>query len=374
MKSKTSFFNKTVFLKNLTRFAPVIGGYTLCLVLGMMMLYQDNRDMGRTFWFASRIAGNLQLMGLVNLLFAPLVAMLLFGDLYNARMCNALHAMPVRRETLFLTNVVSGLLFSMIPTAVMALLSVPLLNATVVTNAWQIALLWYAGTNLQFITFFGVAIFSVFCTGNRFAMAMVYAVLNGGAYILYYIINTLYTPMLFGVVTPDRWASLLTPVAGMTNGEYVSVEDFSQLSQRFYGRENEMVAAFSVDGGKYTALLVYAAVGIVFTLVGLLLYRKRNLECAGDGHCLPRFAAAVSAGLRRGGRYAGRYGRGILLCVQNWRRHVHDVSAPVLRRRRRMVWRKDAPEAHHPGVPAAQLGRPGDSDRHGRREPGRYPL
>lgn len=69
MKSKTSFFNKTVFLKNLTRFAPVIGGYTLCLVLGMMMLYQDNRDMGRTFWFASRIAGNLQLMGLVNLLF-----------------------------------------------------------------------------------------------------------------------------------------------------------------------------------------------------------------------------------------------------------------------------------------------------------------
>lgn len=52
MKSKTSFFNKTVFLKNLTRFAPVIGGYTLCLVLGMMMLYQDNRDMGRTFWFA----------------------------------------------------------------------------------------------------------------------------------------------------------------------------------------------------------------------------------------------------------------------------------------------------------------------------------
>lgn len=122
MKSKTSFFNKTVFKKNLTRFAPVMAVYTLCLILGMMMLYQNNEEMGRTFWFASRIAGNLQLMGLVNLLFAPLCAMLLFGDLYNSRMCNALHAMPMRRETLFLTNVVSGLLFSMIPTAVMALL------------------------------------------------------------------------------------------------------------------------------------------------------------------------------------------------------------------------------------------------------------
>lgn len=287
MKSKTSFFNKTVFKKNLTRFAPVMAVYTLCLILGMMMLYQINEEMGRTFWFASRITGNLQLMGLVNLLFAPLVAMLLFGDLYNSRMCNALHAMPMRRETLFLTNVVSGLLFSMIPTAVMALLSVPLLNATIVENAWQTALLWYVGTNLQFITFFGVAIFSVFCTGNRFAMAVVYAVLNGGAFILYYIINTLYTPMLFGVVTPDRWVSLLTPVADMTNGDYVAIEDFHQLSLRFYGRESEMVAAFSVDGGKFTSLLIYAAVGIVFAIVGLLLYRKRNLECAGDAIAFP---------------------------------------------------------------------------------------
>lgn len=237
MKSKTSFFNKTVFKKNLTRFAPVMAVYTLCLILGMMMLYQNNEEMGRTFWFASRIAGNLQLMGLVNLLFAPLVAMLLFGDLYNSRMCNALHAMPMRRETLFLTNVVSGLLFSMIPTAVMALLSVPLLN--------------------------------------------------GGAFILYYIINTLYTPMLFGVVTPDRWVSLLTPVADMTSGAYVAVEDFHQLSLRFYGRESEMVAAFSVDQGKFTSLLIYAAVGIVFAIVGLLLYRKRNLECAGDAIAFP---------------------------------------------------------------------------------------
>lgn len=93
--------------------------------------------------------------------------------------------------------------------------------------------------------------------------------------------------MLFGVVTPDRWVSLLTPVADMTNGAYVAVEDFHQLSLRFYGRESEMVAAFSVDQGKFTSLLIYAAVGIVFAIVGLLLYRKRNLECAGDAIAFP---------------------------------------------------------------------------------------
>ena len=81
MKSKTSFFNKTVFKKNLTRFAPVMAVYTLCLILGMMILYQYNEEMGRTFWFASRMGECIQVMGLVNLFFAPLCAMLLFGDL-----------------------------------------------------------------------------------------------------------------------------------------------------------------------------------------------------------------------------------------------------------------------------------------------------
>ena len=56
MKSKTSCFEKTIFKKNLTRFAPVMGLYTLCLVLGMVMLYQNNRNMGKSFWFASRMA------------------------------------------------------------------------------------------------------------------------------------------------------------------------------------------------------------------------------------------------------------------------------------------------------------------------------
>lgn len=282
MKSKTSCFNTTIFKKNLTRFAPVMGLYTLCLILGMMMLYQNNRAMGQSFWFASRMAENIQLMGGVNLFFAPLVAMLLFGDLFVPRMCNALHAMPVRRETLFVTNVVSGVLFSLIPTAVMALLSIPLLNATIVENAWQIGLLWFLGTNLQYITFFGIAVFSVFCTGNRFAMAAVYAALNAGAYILYFIICTIYTPMLFGVVTPHGWVNLLTPVAGMTNGAYVQVQDFNELSLQFMGRESEMVASFSIDSGKFGSLFVWTAAGIAFAVAGLLLYRRRDLECAGD--------------------------------------------------------------------------------------------
>lgn len=295
MRSKTSLFNGTVFKKNLTRFAPAWGLYLLCLLMDMVMLYADD---GREFWFASRMCENIQVMSLVNLFYAPLVAMLLFGDLYNSRMCNALHAMPLKREGWFLTNVLSGLVFSVLPTAVMALLSIPLLMGTCVVNAWQIALLWFAGANLSFLCFFGMAVFSAFCVGNRLAMALVYAALNGGAYVIYLILDTIYIPMLSGVVTPTHWAVVLTPVAQMTYNTFAEMENFRELQQLFYGRESEMAAKFWLIPEAWQNLIALAVVGIVFTIVALLLYRRRKLECAGDAIAIrglePVFIVCIS--------------------------------------------------------------------------------
>lgn len=283
MQSRTSFFNKTVFKKNLTRFAPVLAAYTMCLILGLIILYMDGRTTNTAvnFWFANSMGVCIQIMGMVNLFYAPLLAMLLFGDLYSSRMCNALHAMPLRRETWFVTNILSGLVFSMAPTAVMALLSIPLLMGTVVHNAWQIAILWYIGANLEFVCFFGLAVLAVFCTGSRFAMAAVYAALNGGAFVIYMLIQTAYTPMLYGVITPDRLGLLLTPIANMIDDRFVHLQSWNELEKLFRGRENEMVANFWVDENFYN-LIAYAVAGLVFMVIALLLYRKRNLECAGD--------------------------------------------------------------------------------------------
>lgn len=281
MKLRTSFCNKTLLRKNITRFAPLWGIYQLCLLVGLGLMYMNADNRIVNFWFASYMAQCIQVMGLVNLFFAPLVAMLLFGDLYNGRMCNALHAMPLRRETIFATNVASGLLFSLVPTAVMALLSMPLLMATVVRGAWKIAILWYIGTNLEFVCFFGMAVFCIFCAGNKLGFSALYAVLNGGAFLLWSIVNMLYTPMLYGVVTPDQLVELLTPVARMVNDTFVEVSAYRDLTQLFEGRMQEAVAEFWVDENYYR-LFAFGAVGILFAVLGLVLYRKRNLECAGD--------------------------------------------------------------------------------------------
>ena len=94
------------------------------------------------------------------------------------------------------------------PTAVMALLSIPLLCGTCITNAWQIAIWWYIGTNLEYICYFGIAVFCVFCTGSRLSMALIYAGLNFGAAIVDYLISALFTPMLYGVMSTAQLTNL----------------------------------------------------------------------------------------------------------------------------------------------------------------------
>ncbi len=299
MKSRISFFNGTLFRKNMTRFAPVWGCYQLCLLLGLVVMYVDQNTRQVNFWFASHMAQCIQVMGVVNLVYGPVAAQLLFGDLYNSRMCNAIHAMPIRRETWFLTNVISGITASLVPTAVMALLAIPLLMGTIVENAWLIALLWFLAANLQFLLFFGMAVFCSFCTGNRLIMLAAYAVLNAGAFLVWFVVDSVYTPMLHGVVTPERLVEILTPIYNMTNPVFVEVENYNQLMILFEDREAEAVAKFWVNP-QYGSLFLWALVGLAFMAVGLLMYRKRNLECAGDAVAIralaPVFQVVCSLG------------------------------------------------------------------------------
>lgn len=279
MKSKTSFCNSTAVRKDLTRFAPLWILYTLCLLLGLALLYVNDSN---KFWFANNIGEMIHYSSLINLFYAPLVAMLLFGDLYNARMCNALHAMPLKRGCWFGSHVIAGLLFSIIPTAIFCAATAPvLLNTCVVGGCW-IALWAFLGMNLTYLCLFGIAVFSVFCAGNRFGMAAVYALLNGGAYIVYFLIDSIYTPMLYGVITPAQLAENLTPVNKLLQSVCVELDAWGKLTQLYGPDVSKIQAHFYLLPEGWLSLGLWTLVGIGFLFLGRLLYGKRNLECAGD--------------------------------------------------------------------------------------------
>ena len=284
MKSKTSFCNGTAVRKDLSRFAPLWVLYLLCLLLGLALLYVDNENL---FWFANNMGELIHNSAVINLIYAPLVAMLLFGDLYNSRMCNALHAMPLKRGCWFGSHVIAGLLFSIIPTAIFCVLAAPLLMNTCVVGGGWIALWAFLGMNLIYLCFFGIAVFSVFCAGNRFGMAAIYALLNGGAYIVYFLIDFIYTPMLYGVITPNQLVYNLTPMYHMTNFQYIStMNNLYQLRELFGEELKGAVATFAITE-EWFRLWILAGVGFGFSLLGLVLYKLRHLECAGSAVAFP---------------------------------------------------------------------------------------
>ena len=285
MRSKTSCFNGALFKKNLTRFFPAWGLYTLCLILGTLLLY-TNGGTAKAFHFGDNFMDLAQVMAVINLIYCPIVAMLLFGDLFQNRMCYAIHAMPVKREQILLTNALSALLFSLIPTLVMTVLAMALMGNSCFVNAWQIPLYTFAAANLEYLCFFGMAVFCVMCTGSRLTMGLVYGVLNFGARITRWLIDTVYTPMLYGVVTPTALTENLTPVVKMTNEPLFETESYSDLFERFHGDMSRAVAHFSLTEN-WSYLFIWAAAGIVFLVLALVLYRKRDLECAGDAVAFP---------------------------------------------------------------------------------------
>jgi len=269
----------------MTRFAPAWGLYTLCLVLGIGLIY-TNGGAAKNVHFAANLAELIQYMGLINLFYAPLVAQLLFGDLYSSRMCNALHAMPLRRETWFFTNLFSGLVFSLIPTLVMTLMSLPLMAGTVYHNGGLIPIYLFLGANLEYLCFFGIAVFCALCVGNRLGMAVLYGLFNFGSYIAYWLIDTIYTPLLYGVVTPSALAENLMPVDHMLSNPFLEIDQYYMLRELFQDNWEAAVGNYSLTENWYT-LLIWAGAGLVFALIGLILYRKRDLECAGDAMAFP---------------------------------------------------------------------------------------
>lgn len=265
MKLKTSFFNTTVLKKDITRFAPLWGLYTVFMLLFIFLVWGDDTEAAR---FATDAPYIMMGMGAVNFVYAGLSAILLFGDLFSSKMCNALHAMPMRREGWFLTHLTAGALFCVGPNALGALISCVILQ-----EYCYLAFLWLAVAVCQFLFFFGVGAFSAQCAGNRLGAVAVYGLINFLAALVTFLAATFYTPLLYGL-KPD-WEAFLrySPPVGFSLSQYVSME------------YNNMAGRATFVGyvtGDWQYLFAALAIGLVLLGAAVLLYRQRQMESAGD--------------------------------------------------------------------------------------------
>ena len=264
MKSKTSFFNFTAVKKNITRFAPVWGLYTVFLLICLFTMGRDGHPaiLARDIWEA--MGG----MAIINLMYGGICAIMLMGDLFNAKICNAIHAFPVRREGWLLGHIISGILFSFVPNVLITVLASIML--------WEYAYMapiWLAVATLQFLFFFGVGILSAVCAGNRLAMIAVYGIIHFITLLVLAIAELFYQPLLYGIEIDYQVFYRFLPVYQLVETDYVNFAYFPSTIKGYY-------SGFYPESWRYLCLC--GVFGLLAMGLSFLIYRKRALETAGD--------------------------------------------------------------------------------------------
>lgn len=126
MQSRRSFFNKTIFKKNIIRFWPVWGIYTLILLYMLpLKLMLSTTAVNTVSSKAKSLVWDNQMQYVNRLnnamnpffifIVAVICAMTVFFYMYQTKSANMFHALPFSRTELYVTNAASGMLFLILP-------------------------------------------------------------------------------------------------------------------------------------------------------------------------------------------------------------------------------------------------------------------
>lgn len=271
MKSRISCCNRTILKKDLLRGAPLWGIYLL-IWLAVLPLTIFSSD-----WMTGENARELVLEAavinstVIAALYGLAAACILFSWMYKARSANFFASLPVRRETMFLTNYVTGLLYCILPNLAVALL-IMLSGGAVEADLMKDACIWFAMSGLGFVFYYSFAVFCAILVGHLVALPLLYGVLNFTAVVVEAIVVSLLHLFVYGLPSlNDLKLQWLSPLFDVLEEGRINVE---------YARINDLYQSVGVSGWGY--LLALAGVGVVFFLLAFALYRCRRMEAAGD--------------------------------------------------------------------------------------------
>lgn len=303
MRSKTLYFNGTLFRKNLSRFWPLWGGaaflgslFPLAMLLNLMSLTQADRPAALDFTGLYYETLN-HAVPAISLLYAILCAMAVWSYLYNSRSVGLLHTLPIRREGMFLTNLLSGMAMMLIPYAVVGTLCLLISAAfgALDMGPYLVTVLGVAGESLFF---FASATLTAMVVGNLLALPALYLLLHFLAVLLEWLFGMLVQGFLFGLESGyqiSSTAAWLSPAVGLM--EHVNVDRTYQEIPSIGGGMDEVLQSVSLENS--WVIGVYALAGVVLLALAWLLYRRRRSESAGDvvavGALRPLFRYGLAA-------------------------------------------------------------------------------
>lgn len=270
-KGPNPWWNSTLYRKNLKRFWPIWASYGVILLLvplTFLLTWLDRNEILDINIVAMDLLGFVSPMGLIlSAVWSIVSAMAVFSYLYNSRSVQLYHALPIRREGLYLTNYLSGLSFLVLPLGVVFLFTLAVEAVSGTLMLWPL-LQWLIAQVCFALFFYSFAAFCALFVGHIVALPVFYGILNFLAFGMSQLLSELFRQFVYG---------------------YHSWPAMSQLAQwlsPFIVLYREGGVRVADNGGYFytglAAALAYALAGLVLAAVGLLVYRVRPLETAGD--------------------------------------------------------------------------------------------
>ena len=285
-KFSCNWFHFGIWRKQTFRYWPLWAGYLgIWMLIAPNMLngyYYEPESIGnglnfQTFYFGRGVIMSLNGAAAGIAFYAGLVAMAVYSYLYNSRSVNLFHALPVRRETLFATNFITGLGFIVGPNLIVAGYFAVLQVVNDAVGDIVPLLTWIAVTTLVAIFFFGLATLCAVGTGTVLMLPVLYGIFNFLVVTVESVLRWLASMFLWGLTSSSvqfyKWSPLTYIMDnGLENNRNECIEYLNGMSKiHSYVR--------FTDWG-YVVLL--GLVGVAFAALALFLYRRWQSESAGD--------------------------------------------------------------------------------------------
>ena len=288
MRSATSFFDKTLFRSQLKHTWPLWLGYTaLWLFLVPVALFSELSAYqgGYSAADASSLLLNAGVRGgvFISFVFGLFFAMLAFSHLTQSRATNGFHALPMRRETIFLTAYLTGL-FCQLSTILVTFLLGAAVSAPLHLSFWSVTGAAMGSAMLEAVFFYSFAALCMMMTGQILAAPVFYFVGNILVPGMEYLLRNFAGNFLYGYSGhTDVALGFLSPPLYM----YTMCTEVAIASIETCESDSYYVTAYALDRRSLMILALYALAGLVIALIALLLYRTRKSEMTGSTVAFP---------------------------------------------------------------------------------------
>lgn len=274
MRSRTSFFDKRVSLHLLRRFWPLYLAWLAVLLLASFAADADSFR-AEPVRYVSDLRVNLMTAGealaWVSFFAGALMAMAMLSYLYFPRDCGLMNSLPLRRESVYFSAVLTGL--------------VPMLLCDVLVCGILWALYGRAGVGTRYFVwwlemvvpanagFYGVACFCGTLTGHVLVLPAVYVVLSCSAAMFEGAVRSVFSELLYGYAMNGIWSERLSPPVWFTDHR-------SYQTLQYMNAEKGIAAEYAPQWIGYLAGV--CAVGLILAVLGALIVRRRHMESAGE--------------------------------------------------------------------------------------------